>query len=341
VNLAPAIVATHAVALVLAAVLSFGLIRLLHPLLVRYALARPNARSSHSVPTPQGGGIAVIVSALVVGGAGVVAMGGIAALPVFAVVAVAVLVLAVLGAVDDIRPLPALPRLLVQMAAVAAIVILASPGRILPEAVPLAAERALLVLAGTWWVNLTNFMDGIDWITVSEFVPVTAALAAFGLLGFMSPAAGIVAVALCGALLGFSPANRPVARLFLGDVGSLPIGLLSGWLLMSLAASGHLAAALLLPLYHLADATLTLLRRAAKGERVWEAHRSHFYQRATTNGYAVIAVDARIACLNVGLAILALVTIIWPILSVPALLVGSLKVGFLLWRFATPAGRSV
>ena len=340
-NLAPVIVATHGVALVLAAASSFALIRLLHPLLVRYALARPNARSSHSVPTPQGGGIAVIAAALVAGLVGIVAIGGTAALPVFAVVALATLALAVLGAVDDIRPLPALPRLLVQMAAVAAIVILASPGRILPETVPLAAERALLVLAGTWWVNLTNFMDGIDWISVAEFVPLTAVLAAFGLLGFMSPVAGIVAVALCGALLGFAPANKPVARLFLGDVGSLPIGLLSGWLLLSLAASGHLAAALLLPLYHLADATLTLLRRAAKGERVWEAHRSHFYQRATTNGYAVIAVDARIACLNAGLAILALVTILWPIFSVPALLVGSLKVGFLLWRFATPKGRSV
>ena len=78
-----------------------------------------------------------------------------------------------------------------------------------------------------------------------------------------------------------------MARLFLGDVGSLPLGLLIGWLLLLLAARGHLAAALLLPLYYLVDATITLFRRLMRGERVWLAHRTHFYQRATDNGFSV------------------------------------------------------
>ena len=81
-------------------------------------------------------------------------------------------------------------------------------------------------------------------------------------------------------MIGFAPFNKPVARMFLGDVGSLPIGLLFGWLLIVLAGRGHLAAALLLPLYYLADATITLLRRFAAGEPIMQAHRSHFYQRA-------------------------------------------------------------
>ena len=323
-------------ALLGAAVLSFGLIRLLHPLLVRYALARPNARSSHKVPTPQGGGIAVVVAFLVVGLPALVAVAGGAALPALAELAAAVLVLAVLGPVADIRPLPALPRLLVQLGAVAAVVVWAGPGRILPEAVPLWLERSLLVLAGAWWVNLTNFMDGIDWITLAEFVPMTAFLAALGVLGITEAAAGPLAAAFCGALLGFAPANRPVARLFLGDVGSLPIGLLSGWLLLSLAASGHLAAALLLPLYYVADATLTLVRRAARGERVWEAHRSHFYQQATANGFSVLEVDARILALNLALAALAAATIAWPALVWPDLLAGAALVGLVLRLFATP-----
>ena len=102
------------------------------------------------------------------------------------------------------------------------------------------------------------------------------ALSLFGnlgdLLGALAPQAVVVALALGGAMLGFAYFNRPAAKLFLGDVGSLPIGLLLGWLLVLLAGAGHLAAALLLPLYYLADATLTLLRRLSSGERIWQAH---------------------------------------------------------------------
>ena len=98
---------------------------------------------------------------------------------------------------------------------------------------------------------------------------------------------------LCGAMLGFAPFNRPVAKIFLGDVGSLPIGLLLGWCLLQLAWHQHLIAALLLPLYYLTDATLTLLRRIARREPFWAAHRSHFYQRATDNGFTVRAWSAR------------------------------------------------
>ena len=125
----------------------------------------------------------------------------------------------------------------------------------------------MLGLALLWFVNLTNFMDGIDWMTVAEVVPVSAGLVLFGLMGALPREAMLAALALCGAMLGFAPVNRPVARLFLGDVGSLPIGLLLGWLLIVLAGSGHVAAALLLPLYYLADATMTLLRRRRRASR--------------------------------------------------------------------------
>ena len=106
----------------------------------------------------------------------------------------------------------------------------------------------------------------------------------------------VTAATLCGALIGFAFFNKPVAKLFLGDVGSLPIGLLVGWLLLQLAGTGALAAAILLPLYYLMDATITLLRRLARREKVWEAHRSHFYQQATANGFSVMAVSG--ACVR-------------------------------------------
>ena len=116
-------------------------------------------------------------------------------------------------------------------------------------------------------------------------------------------------LALCGALLGFAPFNKPVARLFLGDVGSLPIGLLVGWMLLQLAGTGALAAAILLPLYYLMDATITLLRRLARREKVWEAHRSHFYQKATDNGFSALEVSAHVFGLNLALAGLAAMTL--------------------------------
>jgi UDP-N-acetylmuramyl pentapeptide phosphotransferase/UDP-N-acetylglucosamine-1-phosphate transferase len=207
--------------------------------------------------------------------------------------------------------------------------------------VPLWLERGLAVVAGVWFVNLVNFMDGIDWITVAEMAPITAALMLFGVLGFAGQDVTFAAAALFGALIGFAPFNRPVARLFLGDVGSLPIGLLVAWMLYRLALDGGLAAALLLPLYYLADATITLLRRLMRGERVWEAHRAHFYQKATDRGLPVVRVAAHVLTVNIALAGLAGATLVWR--SVPAqlaaLALGGVLVALVLARFAARGGR--
>jgi UDP-N-acetylmuramyl pentapeptide phosphotransferase/UDP-N-acetylglucosamine-1-phosphate transferase len=146
----------------------------------------------------------------------------------------------------------------------------------------------------------------------------------------------VISLALCGATLGFAFFNRPVATLFLGDVGSLPIGLLLGWLLLMLAGSGARTAALLLPLYYLADSTITLLRRAINGEPVWQAHRSHFYQRATDRGFRVIDIVARVFVVNLALAGLALATILLPsqMTQVVAIGVGAVLAACLLAVFA-------
>ncbi|WP_286159140.1 glycosyl transferase [Methylobacterium sp. Leaf456] len=320
----------------LATALSAGLIVLLKPLLQRYALARPNARSSHKVPTPQGGGIAIVGAAL----------GAAALLAAFlgmglhgtegAALALAVLVLAGVGAVDDIRPLPASLRLVVQAGAVAAVVATVQ-GHILPEGWAWL-ERPTALVAGLWFVNLVNFMDGLDWMTVAEFVPLTAFLALLGAAGGYAPEATLVAGALLGGLIGFAPFNRPVARLFMGDVGSLPVGLILAWLLFRLAAEGGLTAALILPLYPVADATLTLLWRMRRGEKVWQAHRSHFYQVATVNGFSLMGVVTRVFAVQGALAGLALITLLWP--SWPVTLLGLVLaaglVGWLLRLFATP-----
>jgi UDP-N-acetylmuramyl pentapeptide phosphotransferase/UDP-N-acetylglucosamine-1-phosphate transferase len=146
----------------------------------------------------------------------------------------------------------------------------------------------------------------------------------------------VVTCALCGAVAGFAPLNRPVAKLFLGDVGSLAIGLLLGWLLVELAGRGHIAAAILLPLYYLADTTITMFRRMARGEAIWEAHRKHFYQRAVERGSAVMSVVRRVFVVNIALAVFAVVSVLWNGLFVQfiTLACGAALVGGLLYSFS-------
>jgi UDP-N-acetylmuramyl pentapeptide phosphotransferase/UDP-N-acetylglucosamine-1-phosphate transferase len=317
-----------------AAIVSAAMIKLIRPRLLKHALAKPNARSSHRVPTPQGAGIAVIAATLVV--AGIAPAIGTAHSDFPVLLFGATLLIAALGFADDIKPIPVLPRLLLQAIVVGAVVLTSPSGLRLSPLIPFWIERGLLVLAGLWFVNLVNFMDGLDWMTVAEVVPVTAAIALLGLYGDLPLTAAIVAAALCGAMIGFAPFNRPVAAIFLGDVGSLPIGLLLGWCLLQLAGQHHLAAALLLPLYYLADATVTLLRRMARREPFWAAHRSHFYQRATDNGFTVLQVVGNVFVLNLALAVLAAISITAQSHAADAGLIalGAAAVAFVMFRFS-------
>jgi UDP-N-acetylmuramyl pentapeptide phosphotransferase/UDP-N-acetylglucosamine-1-phosphate transferase len=313
--------------------LSAALTWAIRPLLLRHALARPNARSSHRVPTPQGGGIAVIAATLLVAGA---IIAGATDLKVPVAVFAASLFIAIVGFADDVKSIEVLPRLLLQAAAVGAIIFTTAGDWQIVPACPLWIERGMLLLAGLWFVNLVNFMDGLDWMTIAEVVPITAAMLILGLLSEFPASATLVAAALCGAMLGFAPFNRPVAKIFLGDVGSLPIGLLLGWCLLQLAHDGQFAAALLLPMYYLFDATATLLRRMARREPFWAAHRSHFYQRATDNGFTVWRVVSEVFALNVVLAALAVGSVAAPSAAVDILLLiaGGIATALVMYRFS-------
>jgi UDP-N-acetylmuramyl pentapeptide phosphotransferase/UDP-N-acetylglucosamine-1-phosphate transferase len=322
-----------------AALFSAGAIVLLAPLLKRYALATPNARSSHLEPTPQGGGIAVVAATLVatIGGA-VLAQTqlGNEAVDLITILAGSTLLLAVVGAIDDVRDLPISVRLVLQTVCVAAVFASLSSDVRIFEHLPLWLERLVLVGGGIYFLNVVNFMDGLDWITVAETVPITSGIAIIGIVGSIPWHATILALALLGATLGFAPFNRPVAKIFLGDVGSLPIGLLIGLLLVLLMAEGHIVAGILLPLYYLSDATLTLARRIVRGERFWQAHRTHYYQRATEGGFSVIEIDARIFAANVCLATLAILSAVASsrLVDAASLALGGSIVGWLMCSFA-------
>jgi UDP-N-acetylmuramyl pentapeptide phosphotransferase/UDP-N-acetylglucosamine-1-phosphate transferase len=259
---------------------------LLIPILARREiLDRPNERSSHRVPTPRGGGIAVI-GAVLLGGI-VLARTGSAPSGIFGIALGAVL-LAGVSWIDDLRGLSPLVRLIAQAAAVAIGV------SVLPEPQGFF-QLGVIGLVWIWWINLFNFMDGIDGLAGSEAAAIGAGLLLFASVGTgWDPALRMLGAVVTGAAAGFLVWNWSPARIFLGDVGSVPLGYVLGFLLLDLAVRGHWKIALILPLYFLADATITLLRRLLRGERIWQAHREHFYQQAVRRGLGHAAVVKRV-----------------------------------------------
>jgi UDP-N-acetylmuramyl pentapeptide phosphotransferase/UDP-N-acetylglucosamine-1-phosphate transferase len=149
------------------------------------------------------------------------------------------------------------------------------------DALPFWLDRSIMIVGWAWFINLYNFMDGIDGITGAETISLaTGVCLLLDAAGIVDPFTLNATLLLTGACLGFLALNWHPAKIFLGDVGSVPLGFLGGYILLALALHGHLIPAAILPLYYLADSGLTLARRALKGEKVWQAHRQHFYQQA-------------------------------------------------------------
>ena len=245
----------------------------------RAILDRPVARSAHRVPVPRGGGLA-LVPAVLTAWLVLAALGR--ASPASAGIALLAAGLAMLCWLDDLRSLPAWLRLTAHLVAAAAgLALLPGAGAVFQGLLPPLLDRVATALLWVWFVNLFNFMDGIDGITGVETAAAGIGVALVVLSASDDPSgSAVLAVTLAAGALAFLRWNWHPARLFLGDVGSVPLGFLLGWLLLGLAGQGLWAPALILPLYYLADATITLGRRVLRRERVWEAHRQHFYQRA-------------------------------------------------------------
>jgi UDP-N-acetylmuramyl pentapeptide phosphotransferase/UDP-N-acetylglucosamine-1-phosphate transferase len=258
----------------------------------RDVLDRPNERSSHTVPIPRGGGIALIGTVLLAWLA-LCAAGRVS--PAIPIVALATVLLATVCWIDDLRGLSPATRLAAQAAAVALGLYVLPGGNAIEGFLGVPTYFAAAGLLWVWWINLFNFMDGIDGLAGSEAAAIGGGLLLSAILGIgVDPALALLAAAILGAALGFLASNWSPARIFLGDVGSAPLGYLTGFLLLGLAARGSWRVALILPLYFLADATITLLRRLARGERVWQAHRRHFYQQAVQKGLGHAAVVRRV-----------------------------------------------
>ncbi|MFQ5971716.1 MAG: glycosyl transferase [Alphaproteobacteria bacterium] len=294
---------------------SCGSVGLVRTLLFRQGiLDRPNERSSHTTATPRGGGIGLLAVLLPVWAAIGLSRGGAGWL-----VAALALLLAGVSWRDDLRGLPTVPRLVAHLAVAAAGVALI-PETVFQGLLPPFWDRVTATIALAWFINLFNFMDGIDGISGVEAVALGAGLFAIGAASGSLGEASWQGLVLAAAAAGFLVWNWPPARVFLGDVGSVPMGFLLGWLLLALAARGHWAEALLLPLYYLADTGLTILLRLRRRENVFRAHRQHFYQRAVRNGRSHATVAAAVLVVDVVLVghavVVALVgaPAVWPAL---------------------------
>jgi len=242
----------------------------------------PNARSSHTTPTPGGGGVGIVL-----GGSLVFAAASASGLVPFLPGLILGVLIAAIGFYDDRHPLPARVRLPAQLALVAVAIWLTVPLDDLQRhtGIPLPAFAvAVIALVGAvYWINLFNFMDGIDGIASSEaiFMLVGAAiLSALNDPNFFDGAMFWCMIGIAAAAIGFLALNWPPARIFMGDAGSTYLGFVIAFLALLTIAEGVLSLPqwLILSAAFATDASVTLIRRLLLREKVFEAHRRHAYQ---------------------------------------------------------------
>ena len=310
----------------------------------RGVLAHANERSSHTQATPTGGGaaaIAVLIAVWVLAATLGPAQWGASVVATVAVVSLGA-VLAAISWLDDLRGglSPGL-RFGVQALAVAGGIV-ALPGPVFQGLLPPILDGLVAALVWLWFVNLFNFMDGIDGIAGAQATGIGVGVALVASAAGLPPIQTVFGMSAAAVAMGFLLWNWRPAKIFLGDVGSVGLGYFLGWLLLVLAADGQWAAALILPLYFLCDATLTLVRRALRRETLWKAHRGHFYQKAAAAAGDHGAVMRPVLFVQIGLVVLAGFVALVPGSEVNGVLAATVLVAVLLWylrRMATGTSR--
>jgi UDP-N-acetylmuramyl pentapeptide phosphotransferase/UDP-N-acetylglucosamine-1-phosphate transferase len=261
----------------------------------------PNERSSHDRPTPRGGGLGILAALLPAAAVGVAVLENSPGPAVPLAVLGAVVLLATLGYVDDRRDVRPILKLVLQAAAAIGVVAVAGgvTAATLPGVGDVRLAGAGAALTVVWLIafsNGYNFMDGIDGIAALH-----AGIASlfFAVAGFLDPGPGDawLAVPLGAACLSFLTVNWSPARVFMGDVASLPVGFLLAFL--ATRQAGFVSGFLFLGPF-LFDTAFTLLRRASRRENLLAAHRSHLYQRLVLGGWS----HARVTLLYGGWTVL-------------------------------------
>jgi len=298
-------------------------------ILLRHAmLDLPNERSSHTAPVPRGGGWALLIVLV----PGMLLAGAVDRdLARYGWIIAGTLLLALISWLDDKKGVSAMKRLSFHiLAACIGSFAFADGATLFQGMLPFWLDRALMIIGWAWFMNLYNFMDGIDGITGTETIAIaTGVCAVMTATGINDPFIANLTLLLTGACLGFLTLNWYPAKIFLGDVGSVPLGFLSGFLLLALATEGYLIPALILPLYYLADSGITLAKRAWRREKIWQAHRQHFYQVGAQSLGRHDKVVFRILAADILLIAAALIAINYRVFG---LALGMLTVAILLWK---------
>lgn len=286
-----------AVLVVIAFAVGFGFTRLLIRWARRAGLVQvPNARSSHVVPTPTGGGLAIAVAVVCCGLV-------LATTSQFPATSWLWLFLggamAGLGFADDAYDLSPAVRFVSQTVIVTVTIVTLSPmpplELLLGYELRGSALGLVLIIAGVWWINLFNFMDGIDGLAGSQALIILGSALALWLLiygGAVSDPVWVLAAISCSATLGFLLNNWPPARIFMGDAGSNFLSFIMLIVMLTLIVRDVMGygGALTLTSVFLSDATVTVVRRTGHGERPWSAHRRHAYQRLSRRfGHMAVA----------------------------------------------------
>lgn len=287
----------------------------------------PNERSSHSSPTPRGGGLAIVITVL-----GGIVLAGIMrwiTLDLTLALAGGGAMIAAVGWIDDHRDVPARIRFAVQVAAAAWAIywLHGIPSLSIGDAsVHLGLLGTILGILGiVWAINLYNFVDGIDGLAAGEAIS-TGTIGGLILLATGHTGLAMIALLIAAANAGFLPLNWAPAKLFMGDVGSGTLGYLFAGL--SIASENAGAVPVLIWVLLLGafvfDATVTLCRRVVNGERWYQAHHSHAYQRMVQAGRSHAQVSSMILGINLVLAVLALVAWLRPAFFLIAIAAGTI-----------------
>lgn len=245
----------------------------------RGMLDAPGRRRSHAMPTPRGGGIGIVLGALIGMPAALLLLPGSPGAATVGAFTVAVIAVAAIGWLDDHGSLPIKPRLFIQLAATLLFCVAIAGGTAsLLWAIP-------LLVAGVWCINLHNFMDGIDGLAAQQALFFGAASAALAWAAGCPAIAG-AGLAMAAAALGFWWFNRLPARIFMGDVGSGTLGLMVFAIsaMLWVFRTNLLWPALVFSSAFVIDATLTLLVRMLRGARWYTPHREHLYQWLVRRG---------------------------------------------------------
>lgn len=296
-------------ALICSAVLSGALLHLLNRWNV---IDHPNERSSHNIPTPRGGGLAVMVVALGLWALAPFMFSYVPKVEWFVLLSVAAIT--IFFWIEDVKGLSLQLRLGLQLGVSFFLLLHMGAGPdgsflVFKGLLPPLVDMIFAWLLWVWFINLFNFMDGIDGISAAEAIIICLGVISVSAVVDTNKDMVVPAVTVAGAMAGFFVLNRPPAKIFLGDVGSISLGLILGWMLLQLAANGLWLPAIILPLYYLADASITLVRRTLRGERFWRAHSDHFYQAGIKRGLSHGQVSFMVFLLGlalIGLAVLSL-----------------------------------